>query len=1026
MFAATSQCTRPAQTPARLCRRVLLLLLTFSLLTGPLAAQTDAETKRAAAQQLINEGVQLRAVGTKEALEATIGKFTAALPLYRALGDTAHEAVTLGNIGVLYYTLGEKQKALDCFRQALPLAQADGDRQGEAMTRQNIGQTYAALDEPRQALPFFTQALALYRALGDRATEATLLQSIGGLYDLLGERQQALANHTQALALRRALGDRATEAMSLNSVGHDYSALGEKQKALDYYTQALALFRAVADRRGEATTLSNLGAVYQALGEPQQALAYVTQALPLFHALGDQRGEATTLDTLGVIYHDAGEGQKTFDHYTQALRLFRAVGDRQSEAVMLSNIGRLYDARGEHQQALNYLTQALALSRALGDRASEAFMLNDIGVAYAALGEQQQALAAFTQALALRRAVGDRSGEAVTLGAIAYMERNRGHLGAARDRIEEALKIIESLRTKIASQALRASYFETTQGNYEFYIDLLMRLHRQQPGAGYDGAALQASERGRARSLLELLTEAGADIRQGVDPQLVARERAAQQQLNAGAQRQLQLLSGPHTDEQAEATAREIARLAAEFQQVEAQIRQTSPRYATLTQPAPLTLRELQTQLLDADTMLLEYSLGKERSYLWAVTPTAVTSYELPKREEVEAAAGQFYKLLTARPPQASVETLRRGPGTAAAQRAGAQLAQAAAQLSRTLLAPVAPLLGKKRLLVVADGALQYVPFAALPVPAGAGGGAGATSGAGAAAGTPLVVEHEIVSLPSASTLAVLRREAGAHKGATKTLAVLADPVFEHDDERLTARVGQMGGREAGPGASAEETRNLVLGAAAKQTGVAAKESGGAEAGGLRIPRLRGTRREAEAIAALVPAGQRKEALDFAASRALAVGGELGAYRFVHFATHGLLNSERPELSGVVLSLFDERGAAQDGFLRLHEIFNLKLNADVVVLSACQTGLGKDVRGEGLVGLTRGFMYAGAPRVVVSLWNVDDAATAELMARFYRGMLVERLRPAEALRRAQVALLKEARYGAPYYWAAFTLQGEWR
>jgi CHAT domain-containing protein len=194
----------------------------------------------------------------------------------------------------------------------------------------------------------------------------------------------------------------------------------------------------------------------------------------------------------------------------------------------------------------------------------------------------------------------------------------------------------------------------------------------------------------------------------------------------------------------------------------------------------------------------------------------------------------------------------------------------------------------------------------------------------------------------------------------------------------------------------------------------------------LRIPRLPGTRREAAAITALVPTTERKQALDFEASRVTATSEELSQYRIIHFATHGLLNSQHPELSGIVLSLVDAQGKPQDGFLRLHEIYNLKLPAELVVLSACQTGLGKEIKGEGLVGLTRGFMYAGAARVMASLWKVDDRATAELMKQFYQGMVKDGLRPAAALRAAQVAMWKQQRWQEPYYWAAFVLQGEWK
>jgi CHAT domain-containing protein len=331
----------------------------------------------------------------------------------------------------------------------------------------------------------------------------------------------------------------------------------------------------------------------------------------------------------------------------------------------------------------------------------------------------------------------------------------------------------------------------------------------------------------------------------------------------------------------------------------------------------------------------------------------------------------------------------------------------AAAALSRTLLGPVAGQLTKKRLLIVADGALQYLPFGALPGPRGG------------ESGPPLIVEHEIVSLPSASTLAVLRRELAARGPAPKSVAVLADPIFDPADERLTALSARnrTGSAPRARVRAAESLPESDLTRSARDLGLSGE--------GMRLPRLPFTRKEAQAILALAPAGMRKKALDFAASQATATSPELAQYRYLHFATHGLLNSLHPELSGIVLSLVDERGREQDGFLRVHEVFNLNLPAELVVLSGCRTGLGKEMRGEGLVGLTRGFMYAGAARVLVSLWDVHDEATAGLMARFYRRVMGQPgMSPASALRAAQVEMWKEGRWRAPYYWAAFVLQGE--
>jgi len=342
----------------------------------------------------------------------------------------------------------------------------------------------------------------------------------------------------------------------------------------------------------------------------------------------------------------------------------------------------------------------------------------------------------------------------------------------------------------------------------------------------------------------------------------------------------------------------------------------------------------------------------------------------------------------------------------------------------------VAAQLGRKRLLIVSDGALQYIPFAALPDP----------STTKTQHAPPLVFSHELLSLPSASTLAVLRREQKDRKPATKVLAVLADPVFARDDARVQLKLSQQNGaskqesmapqvngangRQANkPGQTSETSgsRQLVK----EQLTKSAQESNATDAE-LRIARLPATRREAMQIIALIPQRQGNLALDFEASRTTALSNDLADYRYVHFATHGLLNSTHPELSGIVFSLVDDKGEPADGFLRAHEVFNLKLSADLVVLSACQTGLGKEVRGEGLISLTRGFMYAGAPRVVVSLWSVDDEATASLMVGFYKAMLGRKMTPAAALRAAQIEVWKQKQRSNPYYWAAFTIQGDWR
>jgi CHAT domain-containing protein len=349
---------------------------------------------------------------------------------------------------------------------------------------------------------------------------------------------------------------------------------------------------------------------------------------------------------------------------------------------------------------------------------------------------------------------------------------------------------------------------------------------------------------------------------------------------------------------------------------------------------------------------------------------------------------------------------------------------KAAADLSQMVLGPVANLLPGKRLVIVADGPLQYVPFGALPEPSRKGKGKTEGNG-GTELRKPLIVSHEIVNVPSSSTLALLRKEIAGRHAAPKLVAVLADPVFEAEDSRVLKT-----NRQSDPGAATRGDAEPEGAASSDSLAEDSLSRSAAEVGltreGQRLRRLFFTRREADSILEQVPEGAGAKFLDFQANRTTAKAPDLVKYRVVHFATHGLLDSEHPELSGLVLSLVDEHGKQQNGFLNLQDIYNLNLHADLVVLSACQTGLGKDIRGEGLVGLTRGFMYAGAPRVMASLWNVDDVATSELMKNLYENMFKRGLTPAAALRGAQVEMWKSKRWSAPYFWASFVFQGEWR
>jgi CHAT domain-containing protein len=574
---------------------------------------------------------------------------------------------------------------------------------------------------------------------------------------------------------------------------------------------------------------------------------------------------------------------------------------------------------------------------------------------------------------------------------------------------------------------------------YKVRVHVLMELHKRDPSAGYDTLALQEIERCRLRTLLEFLSGSRIELSQGIDAGYLTRLKELQLKLESAESRRAQSLNRKQAEKLAQ-IEKEIEELLRQMDLLDAEIRVRHPQYAALKTPIPLSPSDIQRQLLDDETILLEYMLGRSRAYLWLVTADSIKSYWLPQTEKLNQAALRVQALLASNKQPPDGGALKEKHARQAIQKA--EFDQAAAELSQMILGPVAGKLGKKRLLIVGDGILQYIPFGVLPEPESGRAGERETKEQGdmetwkrnksairnprsvirdPQSYVPLIANHEIVTLPSASVLVTLRRIRTGRSAAPHALAVLADPVFSGEDERvgLDARTKIESVQEpdqVGRARSGALTAKIV-------TDV---ERSAADSGVQGFRRLLFSRQEAEAITGLLPPSERLQALDFAADRRLALSGKLGEYRILHFATHGLLNNKIPALSGMVFSLVDEQGRPLNGFLRLHEIYNLKLNADLVVLSGCQTALGQEVSGEGLIGLTRGFMHAGAPRVVASLWRVNDQATANLMKLFYQRMLKDGLRPAAALRAAQIAMWKTEPNAVPYRWGAFILQGDWR
>jgi CHAT domain-containing protein/tetratricopeptide (TPR) repeat protein len=842
---------------------------------------------------------------------------------------------------------------------------------------------YAKLYEVAQRKLFIHQKLT-----ENRLSEGESLTEIANILNRWDRKQEAINSYNQALDIQRQLKIRPQQAKTLVEIAKLYESLGAYQQSLKSYDEALSLALTVDNLGIQDDALQGKIKVLRLMGDTTQSLTIAQEKLlPLVKISGNRLTKLTALYTVSDIYREKGDYKQALDLLNSSQKqglLGTGEIDENYRASGLHKFGLTYQAMKDYPKAQAALEQSVAIARKNNRPAFEALRLKDLGNVYKQQKNPQKAQKAYEQAIVLQQKLKFRSEEADTLSLLATLQRSQGNLPAAKQSIEAAISIVEDIRKDVTSNDLRTSFLASKQDYYKIKIGILMDLHQQQPTKGYQTLALETSERGRARGLVELLTNAGIDrqLKPKGSSKLITQNEQLERDLRQVEKQRVALLSRTHTPEEASGLDRKSNALITQIQESQNKLRVENPAYAALKYPEPITLKEIQQKVLDKDTVMLQYSIGKERSYLWFVTRTTVQTYNLPGEKELEEIAKPFHSTLT---NSGSINDVKRTGD----------------KLFNLIISPVANQLAGKRLLVVADGVLQYIPFAALPLP---------TSNY-----TPLIKKHEIVNAPSAATIALQRKQ--PRRSASKTLAIIADPVFKADDARLSSR--NKASIDSCLVTPPDNSKNTANNLADLQRSLRTLD--------LRnIQRLPNTQQEAKQILALVPPNQREAACSFAANYDTVTQPQksrLDQYRNVLFATHGFINSTNPQLSGLVLSLVDSKGKPRDGFLRLHDIFNLQLNADLVVLSACQTGLGEDIRGEGLVGLTRGFMYAGTRRVVTSLWNVDDAKTAQLMTSFFQKTLKEQQTPSAALRSAQLQLWQTN--PDPRYWAAFTLQGEW-
>ena len=883
-------------------------------------------------------------------------------PFIQSLPETA---VSRYGLSYLRFTQTAHERAVGLSEQALLLDP-------------HLGEAYKTRAQSLFALGRYSEAQRAAQTLLQEVTEPEKLElRLSGLIikgaaaAAIGNLAEALADLTSASRGMVEVGNLALEQNVHSQLGYVYDRQNDCAQSLHHYQAALALANELGSRYLGRDT-GNVGTAYACLGDKTEAVNYYQQALKI-EVNSPTPDKSNQVALLTNIAGNLESNTEALTLLEQALTVAQTVTNKRTELRVRLGLGALYQRNGDYAQALKQTRAALQIAQATNVAVQEGHSLNQLGSIHLSLLDTSNAMDAYRRALA----IGERTQAAQVawqaLAGIAGILQKQGNLEQAAQHYRQAIGRIEGLRSRISIAEDRASFLADKIDIYKKLISLLVELHNKDKRGQAAAEAFQFSERARARAFFDLLAEAKVDPEQNAAPDLLKQKQEVQQRISELTTRLIKERS-QETSKQDKARIGELekrlAQTDAELGDWLRELRRRSPRYAALKYPEPITLAETQ-RMLDDKTVLLSYSLAEPQSYLFAVSHDDFQVKRLPSEAMLSESVQRLLAAITDRNNPAPEEYRRQ-----------------AARLSQQLLQPISRMLdGKRALVIVADGSLHRLPFEVLFLPD--------TSSRGDLRALPYLIRRFAISYaPSASVLVELQHD--PHETAPKGFIAFGDPIYE-------------------------QPATSIIASALRAT---------SPAGRINLQPLPYSHTEIDGIAKLFARDDRELFFGQAASEEnVKAPDRLARYRLVHFSTHGYVNEARPRFSGLVLSLQSvnpqsalRNPQSEDGVLSAYEIFNLKLKADLVVLSACETGLGKEVKGEGLMSLTRAFMYAGTPSVVVSLWNVNDESAADLMIRFYRNLKTARMSTSEALRQAQLETINDN--GFPFFWAPFVLVGK--
>ncbi len=998
-----------------------------------------------------------------------ISYYEQALKIQREIRDKEKTGFSLTKLGDIHNNLGDHQKAISYYEEALKIRREIGDKEGIGDNFNNLGVVYGDIGEYQKAISYYEQALKTFRELGDKEGIGDNLNNLGVIYDNLGDYPKAISYHEQVLKISREIGDKKGIGFSLSNLGLVYKNLGDYQKAISYHEQSLKTFREIGDKKGIGANFTNLGGVYERLLDYPKAISYFEQALKIKRETGDKKGIGRNIGNLGVVYGKLGDYPKAISYYEQALKIDREIGNKKGIGADLANIGVIYTRLGDYQKAISYYEQALEIKRELRDKEGIGYSLNNLGVVYDNLGNYQKAMSCLEGALKIKREIGVPTKETEANIADIYLEMGEidkaekkylrlgdqirlGRLNLVKKNYSKAIKYFDKVLKKDLesrnAEFLFADYcglgegysglknYQKAKENYEkaivlteeqreglgegekskFFAAKTHGFYRTQPYEGMVGTlvnlksssqAFLYSENLKARVLAEAIAKGHSSVVKTLPSDLAKEEENYIIKIR-GLRKEMEALYGNKAMDTYYGKEKELKKVKAEQGRFITKLRRLYPEYASINYPQPIKPLEV---ALKKNEVLIEFEVTDDVTYVFMLKDGKIKTREVPiSRKELQELVLKYRNYFEGITNLKDLLSYKPEVGK---------------KLYSLLFGDMLDALQEREihespphLIIVPDEILGVLPFEALVTALPEKEKIGEGKYGPFPLGVKYLGDKYLISYAQSATSLTLLRSLKKGEYLEQMAFAVCDPIFSVNDRR----VSQMAKAEM------SEQSIKTMGAIKdwKKMGVAGVGEKGERKREKRIeeeifPRLEKTQEIAKGIRELfgknttILIGEKAKEEDI-------VGLDFSKYKYITFATHGILDNTVPWIREPALVLTQVGNREKyDGFLTMSEVMGLKMNAEIVALTACETGVGKNVSGEGVMGMGRAFQFAGCGNVLMSLWSVAEDATVSLSNAFFKN-LKEGKESKEAIRLARSEIRKNG-YEHPFYWSAFILVG---